>query len=118
MMIALTYEESEKVPKLVQDLISVEDKLIQCKKNCSFYSTTNECDCCDEYEDYRTKIGAINADPLMQQPIIHEYVYAMLRQHKYKKEIDELQNKINETYNIEKNYQKSIVVGDFYNDEE
>lgn len=104
MMIALTYEESEKVPKLIEELISIEDKLNECTKK--------------ELEERAAKKAAIDTDPLMQQPIIREYVYAMLRQHKYKKDIDDLQEKINETYNIEKNYQKSIIVGDFYYDEQ
>lgn len=112
MMIALTYEESEKIPKLIQELISLEDEANQCK-DCD-PSSVGGCEGCSS--DYNIRRETIEGDPLMQQPIIREYVYAMLRQHKYKKEIDKLQEKINETYNIEKNYQKSIVVGDFYND--
>ena len=114
MMIALTCEESEKVQILIQELIKVEEKRSQQCGNCN---PSFGCDSCNTYNEYCTKKEVIDKDPLMKQPIIREYVYSMLRRHKLKKEIDELQAKINETYNIEKNYQKSIVIGDFYNEE-
>jgi len=107
MKIVLTIEESNRILELIQELITTNEEN-PCK-NCE-PKTANCFGGCNLEEIYKKRINVINEDPLMQQPIINEYVYAMLRQHELKKEFNELQEKINETYNIEKNFIKSIIV--------